>query len=215
LPRVNEIRELFIKKIIDEDFIIDKSGCKMIEIIGASFIADEPVIFGSLNKDYACREVSWYESQSLNVNDIPGETPKIWKSVATPDGRVNSNYGYLIYSEGNYKQYYRVLKELKKNPSSRRAVMIYTRPSIWDEYDRDGMSDFICTNAVCYFIRNNRLNSVVQMRSQDTVFGYKNDKYWQDHVLNSLADDLGVESGVMYWNSASLHVYERHFQLVK
>ena len=76
------------------DFVIDKTGCKMLEIMGASFNADEPVIFGTLNTDYAKREVEWYESQSLNVHDIPGETPAIWLAISGGGGCINSNYGY-------------------------------------------------------------------------------------------------------------------------
>ena len=67
--------------------------------------------------------------------------------------------------------------------------MIYTRPSIWMEYNEDGKNDFICTNAVTYYIRDNYLQSVVQMRSNDVVFGYKNDYAWQLYVLEQMAKD--------------------------
>ena len=93
--------------------------------------------------------------------------------------------------------------------------MIYTRPSIWVEYNENGKNDFICTNAVTYYIRNNGLQSVVQMRSNDVVFGYKNDIAWQQHVLESLANDLNIEPGFIQWQVQNLHVYERHFHLVK
>jgi thymidylate synthase len=212
---VNDIRKEFLRKLMFADFVIDKTGCKMLEIMGASFIADEPVIFGTLNTNYAKREVEWYESQSLNVNDIPGETPAIWTSIATPDGYINSNYGYLIFSEENGNQYRNVLNELKQNPFSRRATMIYTRPSIWSDYNKQGMSDFICTNAVGYLIRDNKLHANVQMRSNDVVFGYKIHYYWQEYVLKKLAKDLDVEVGTIMWNVTSLHVYERHFNLIK
>lgn len=215
LSNTDYIRSLFLQKLYTNDFVIDKSGCKMIEVVGASFIADEPAIFGTINQDYINREIEWYESQSLNVNDIPGETPTIWKMVATPDGRINSNYGYLIFSKENGSQYENVLNELKQNPFSRRATMIYTRPSIWSEYNQDGMSDFICTNAVGYLIRDNKLHAHVMMRSNDVIFGYRNDRAFQQYVLNKLARDLEVETGNIMWNCTSLHVYEKHFHLVK
>ena len=66
-----------------------------IELLGASFITTEPAIFGQPN-EYIQRELQWYESMSLNVRDIPGETPAIWKAIAAEDGTVNSNYGYLF-----------------------------------------------------------------------------------------------------------------------
>lgn len=212
---VIDIRDQFISLYNDEEFVIDKSGCKTLEIFGAHFLADEETIFGTLNKDYAEREIEWYESQSLYVTDIPGGTPKVWDAVSSNTKRINSNYGFLIYSDKNYSQYKNVRQELKHNPFSRRAVMIYTRPSIWQEYNENGMDDFICTHAVGYAIRDGALHAHVMMRSNDIVFGYKNDRFWQLYVQEKLARDLRVEVGQLVWTVSSLHVYERHFHLIE
>lgn len=215
MNNVSDVRETFKHYLENEYFVIDKTGCKMLEIRSASFVADEPAIFGTPNEDYIRREIDWYMTCSLNVNDIAGQTPAIWKQVATEDGFINSNYGWCILSHANGNQFHRVENELKANPDSRRAVMIYTRPSMWEDYNRDGMSDFMCTNTVQYMIRNGRLEAHVQMRSNDVVFGYKNDYAWQKYVLDMLANKLDVLAGSIYWNVGSLHVYERHFHLVK
>jgi len=212
---VANLRDYFVQAYKDRDFVLDKNGGSTIELIGASFIADECAIFGEPNDDYIQRELEWYLSQSLRVADIPGVTPKIWESVASRDGLINSNYGYLVYSNENYSQYSAALAELKKNPFSRRAIMIYTRPSIQTEYCTDGMSDFICTNAVQYLQRDGALHAVVQMRSNDVVFGYRNDYAWQMYVLQQLADDLGVPVGNITWQVGSLHVYERHYSMIE
>ena len=217
---VNNIRNIFKEKLKNEDFVTDKTGVKTIEIINASFFADQDAIFGTPNLDYIERELQWYKSKSLNVNDIPGGPPEIWKMVANPNGYINSNYGWCIYSQQNGNQYQNVLNELIKNPLSRRATMIYNRPTMHDDYNKGGMSDFMCTNAVQYLIRNNKLNALVYMRSNDAVFGYKNDYAWQKHVLEELVTDLrnewldDIQIGDIYWNVASLHVYERHFKFV-
>lgn len=212
--KVADVRKWFRDLNRQEDYVQDKSGVKLIEVVGATFVADEETIFGSVNLDYVERELQWYKSQSRNVNDIPGGAPAVWKQVATPSGEINSNYGFLVWSEENGRQYDNVLKELKEKTTSRRACMIYTRPTIWSEFNREGMSDFICTNAVQYMIRNNQLSAVVQMRSNDVVFGYRNDFAWQKHVQTKLAAELDIEPGPMIWHAGSLHVYERHFHLV-
>ena len=212
---VSDIRNTLYRKLITKEYVTDKTGVKTLEIMNASFIADQPSIIGKVNEDYVERELAWYKSQSLNVNDIPGETPAIWKAVATKDGYINSNYGWCIWSDENHNQYTNVLDELKKNPDSRRANMIYTRPTMHSDYNRNGMSDFMCTNNVQYLIRNGELNALVYMRSNDAVFGYKNDWAWQKHVLDSLCNELNVPAGQIYWNVSSLHIYERHFDLLK
>ena len=211
---VADIREYFQLAKAEGNYVTDKTGVKMLELVSASFVADQPAIFGKVNQDYVDRELEWYKSQSLNVNDIPGGPPAIWKQVADKDGFINSNYGWCIWSPLNGSQYDNTLAELKKNPDSRRAVMIYTRPSMHFKYNIGGMSDFMCTNAVQYVIRNGSVHSIVQMRSNDVVFGYKNDYAWQKHVLDLLADDLKVPAGSILWNAGSLHVYERHFDLI-
>lgn len=211
---IDTIRQYFKYALENENFVIDKTGVKMLEMVGESFIANEPAIFGTVNQEYVQHELDWYLSCSLNVNDIPGGPPKIWQQVATEDGLINSNYGWCIFHPDNGMQYQAVKTELLSNPYSRRAIMIYNRPSMHMDYNYNGMSDFMCTNAVQYLYRKQKLNAVVQMRSNDVVFGYKNDYAWQKFVLDTLAKDLEVPAGDIIWNAGSLHVYERHFKLV-
>lgn len=214
---VKNIREHFINALANEQFVVDKTGQKTIELIGASFEADESTIFGTPNKEYIKAEIDWYHSQSLNINDINKEKqpPKAWTIAANKYGEINSNYGHVIYNKKYFNQYQNVIRELSKNPDGRRATMIYNRPSMWYEYNEAGKNDFICTNAVNYYLRDNTLNCVVQMRSNDVVYGYKNDRAWQEHVLYNLSIELQVKLGRIYWQVGSLHVYEQHFGLVK
>ena len=224
MNQVNDIREIFVNALRHEQFSTDKTGCKTIEIIGASFIANEPAIFGKPNEEYIEAEIEWYASKSTNITDIypegDKEPPQAWQYTANVHGEINSNYGHLIWSKKYHKQYDKVLKELITNPDSRRASMVYQRPSIWLDYKEQGKNDFICTNAVTYYIRDEALHCVVQMRSNDVIFGYRNDFAWQKHVLDMLRDDLYFEGvnlkrGDIHWQVQNLHVYERHFHLVK
>lgn len=217
MQSVSDVRQFFINELKDKAFTTDKTGVKTIEMIGASFLATEPAIFGTPNADYINAEIDWYLGGSTNIYDIyvDEDPPKAWEYSANRHGEINSNYGHLIFSDIYYRQYDNVLTELLENPDSRRAAMIYNRPSIWTEYNQNGKNDFICTNAVTYYIRNDELQCVVQMRSNDVVYGYKNDYAWQQYVLETLAKDLGIRPGFMTWQVQNLHVYERHFHLVK
>ena len=211
MNRVSDIRAKLIQKYKNQEFVIDKTGVKTIELIGESFIVDEDWIIRPPNYEYIEREIQWYESQSLYVEDIPGQTPAIWKQVADKNGKINSNYGYLIWSEENGRQYDHVLNELKKNPNSRRAVMIYNRPTMHSDYCTDGMSDFICTYANDFLIRDDKLVSHYLMRSNCAIFGANNDFAWARYVQQKLAHDLDIAVGDLIWTASSLHVYEYHF----
>ena len=215
MKTANDIRADLIDKYLSEDYVIDKSGAKTIEVLGESFVADENWLIRTPAYKYIERELEWYMSESLYVDDIPGETPQIWKDISSNECKINSNYGWCIYSEENGNQYKHVLRELRNNPNSRRAAMIYNRPSMHLDYSRDGMSDFMCTFANTFMIRDGKLISHYVMRSNDAVFGYNNDVAWAKFVQGQLAYDLEVEVGDLIWTATNLHVYERHFEFIE
>jgi thymidylate synthase len=229
LNSVKDIREFFIMELKDEAFTIDKTGQRTIEMLGANFLATEPAIFGEPVKSYINAELAWYESGSTNIYDIHGndkEPPQAWQYAADQHGNINSNYGHLVFADKYHNQYKKAFDELQKNPDSRRAQMVYNRPSIWVEFDEGGKSDFICTNAQTFYIRDGILHMVSQMRSNDVVFGYKNDYAWAQYLMdkfvkdwNDCSDTYGthdyIEKGMLTWQVMNLHVYERHFHLVK
>ena len=217
---VTDVRDYFAALYQEGTFVTDKSGGKVLEIVNANFVADEDHVFGAVNEEYVQRELDWYLSQSLYVNDIPGGAPKIWQQVACKNGRINSNYGWAIFSGDNGYQFEKATAELSTNPDSRRAVMIYTRPSMWKDYNENGRSDFMCTNAVQYLIRDGAIHAVVQMRSNDAWAGYRNDYAWQKYVLEEVVECVFKQTNVrhkvgdIHWNVGSLHVYSSQFYLV-
>jgi len=228
--KVSDIRNKFLDLYKSEEFVVDRTGSKTLEILGASFLADEEAIFGIPNEEYIRKEIDWYDMESANIYDLDPDPPAAWKMTANKHGEINSNYGMLIYGDRYYNQFDRVVHELISNPNSRRAEMIYTRPSVWVEAFENGKNDFICTNTVTYYIRDNKLHCVVQMRSNDSIFGYKNDRAWQKTVLERLCYSINVNNpvieetysqdilltpGNIYWQVQNLHIYERHFHFLK
>lgn len=211
---VSEVRQAFRHLYRHLKMNHDVAVAGTLELTGVSFTADEPTIFSAINDDYVQRELAWYESQSLSVEDFPGGAPKIWRDVAAEDGTILSNYGHLFLSGENGSQFDRVVEHLRREPTGRRAVAVYTRPTVHLEWDWRGRRDFICTSTVTYLIRGGHLDAVVSMRSNDAVTGYKNDLAWQRHALDLVARKVDVPPGAITWQVASLHVYERHWWLL-
>lgn len=217
-----ELKELYKNKVFREG----KYG-KTVEIQNAHFLADKDWIIREPNYEYANREIEWYESQSLYVKDIPGKVPKIWEMCADKDGKINSNYGWCIWSDENKNQFDHCVKRLLDDPHTREACMIYTRPSMQTDCTYHGMHDFMCTYSTQVFLNEVRddinvyqLDYTVFMRSNDSVFGYTSDILWHRHVQSKMVDELNrynlnVIKGDIIWNAASLHVYERHFKFLE
>lgn len=223
-----DIRDIFIDKYKRGNFRTignEVQQSNTIEIQNAHFIADSDWIIRKPNYDYVEREIEWYLSQSLNIHDIPGDTPKMWLACADKDGYINSNYGWCIFSKENGSQYESCKNKLISDPHTREAIMIYNRPSMQTDYNKNGMHDFMCVQNVQYFINeyDNRVlcDCIVNIRSNDAVFGYDNDYLWIKWVLDKLCKDLSVElkykivPGDIHWNAGSLHVYERHFKFLE
>ena len=63
--RVADVRKIFER--------ITPGSDGMMSVKNLAFIADEPWIFAKPNYDYVDAELSWYESQSLDVNDLADE----------------------------------------------------------------------------------------------------------------------------------------------
>jgi thymidylate synthase len=93
--------------------------------------------------------------------------------------------------------------------------MVFNTPA----YQRSGVKDFVCTMYVNFWIRDNRLNMKVQMRSNDIFYGLQYDAPFFSIIHQSMYlllkekyDDL--EIGTYYHCSDNTHYYERHFSLV-
>ena len=141
--------KLLYSKLINGD-ILDIRGTKSVEILDCNMKLNprQKILDFGIRKtpiEYAKRELIWYDSMDLSVNTI-SEYAKMWKIICDKDGHVNSNYGWCIYSDENYNQYNSCLKTLNDDRYSRRATMIYNRPSMQLEYNKNGRNDFICTN---------------------------------------------------------------------
>lgn len=169
--------------------------------------------FRKTNKNFVLKELQWYLSCSLSVDYI-AQYAKIWKEISSDDGYVNSNYGWCLFSSENGNQYESAVQHLIKDSNSRHATMIYTRPSIHKDWNKNGMSDFICTNyvQVLYHRKSGKLNYNVHMRSNDFIYGFFNDFFWHCFVARCLMRRLGAFVEIN-WIADSLHVYPRHFKL--
>ena len=222
LPTTADIRNEF-KRLYKENIFREGKYGKTVEIQNAHFLADKDWIIREPNYDYAKREIEWYESQSLYVKDIPGDVPKIWQACADKDGKINSNYGWCIFSDENYRQFYNCIDKLLYDKRTREACMIYNRPSMQYDCTYHGMHDFMCTYATQVFLNEidgkYKLDYTVFMRSNDAVFGYDNDVLWHRHVQSKMIEELNkynlnIIKGDIIWNACSLHIYERHFKFL-
>ncbi len=200
-------RGLLTKELINYSYSVDP---------GAEFLTHPGRKF---NLAYAKREMLWY-LQGQRFDTSICDYAKAWSDCIAKDGGINSNYGQYLF--GPQMQLDRCFMELAQDPDSRRAVaMILGQHSLhWAGIDQP------CTVSIQFLIRpkagadmdiNDRpeLVTIVTMRSQDLIFGLGNDVPAFMMVSQIMASALGVDQGALHVNVGSLHVYQRHFQMLE
>lgn len=217
----------------------NENGTK--ELLHAVFVADKNYIVRKPKEPYQTNELEWFISQSRNIQDLKsfaGFIPMIWNEIADINGMINSNYGWCCLSEDNGSQFWNAMKHLEFDRNSRRAIMIYNRPTMhedwisdrdecgirWqhttDEYYKELRGDFMCCQNNHFIIRNNKLIMTVHMRSLDAVYGYNADYIWFDWIFNKAVQYLkktyeDLERGEMVIYADSVHVYKKHYDDLK
>ena len=103
-----------------------------------------------------------------------------------------------------------VINELKRNPSTRRAIIDI----------RNNIRDAETTNPSClifiqYFIRDGKLESKVHFRSNDACKAAFMDMFAFMSLQKYIADQLDIPMGAYVHRANSFHSYERDWDLLK
>ena len=202
-------------RILNDAPQVSSRGSNQKEVIFNSFSIEDPtdilinVPERKFSKTYAIAEWLWYLSANPNIDNI-GKFAKIWKQIADENQKVESHYGVYITPQWDW-----VVQELLSDNDSRRATIAINQPY----HKAKNPKDYPCTQYIQFLIRDNRLHMSVNMRSNDLVFGLCNDIFtfclFQQLMLNELKQNgLDIELGKYFHHAGSLHVYERHYDMV-
>jgi thymidylate synthase len=157
--------------------------------------------------------MAWYLKKDRDVDYI-GQFSGFWSNITNPNtNEINSNYGSLVF---NKEQFGWAVDSLLKDKNSRQAIMFFNQP----KFQFEGNKDFVCTMYANFFIRNNKLNMKIQMRSNDIFYGLTFDapffSFLHQSVYLILKDQYSdLELGVYHHFADNIHFYERHFELAE
>ena len=161
----------------------------------------------------AIDEILWiWQKKSNNIKDLKSH---IWDSWADEDGSIGKAYGYQMqvkhrYPEGDFDQVDRVLFDLKNNPYSRRIMT-----NIYVHSDLSEMNLYPCAYSMTFNVSGNRLNAVLNQRSQDVLAANNWNVVQYSALLMMFAQVSGLEAGELVHVIADAHIYDRHVPVVK
>ncbi len=183
--------------------LISPRGMGTLELVGHSFTIEDPrqnLVVQRARKislPFAAAECLWI---ILGLNDS--------RLISTFNKQMAASSDDGIYHRGAYgpklvDQLPYIIETLQRDPASRQAVL-----TLWRE--RPGPSkDYPCTNLMQFMIRDQMLEMVVYMRSNDCWLGMPYDIFTFTMIQGMLASALGVGWGPYHHHVGSLHLYER------
>jgi thymidylate synthase len=208
---INDLYKNMIIDIYKNGSIVSPHGMESKEIKGYKFVLsdinDNIITLPGFetNINYANEELKWYLTGTSNINFSP-LIKKIWEKYSDDGINVNSNYGERIYGRHNIirvNQWQFVADLLKNDSFSRQAVI-----NINSYFDKHESKDIPCTMFLQFLLRNNKLDMVTSMRSNDAFYGFRNDLYCFTELQKLMAFELKVDYGEYIHFAGSMHLYK-------
>ncbi len=217
---VDEIQHWILGSILDCGEETEPRGMKTLEIY--------PVIFTLLNPRRRCitnserkwsfplalGEFCWHLSASDELDFIEFYAPQ-WRNFAEDNATIRGScYGRKVFqrSANPLSQWERTIQLLKEDSHSRRAVLYFNDSS--DNFEAFS-KDVPCASSLQFLVRDGRVHAVTHMRSNDAIWGLPYDIFLFTMLQELMSCELNLELGTYSHSVASLHIYERHFNLAE
>ena len=216
----DDVQRSILESLLQEGNVVNARRMKTVEIHPMGFVLTNPrarCITNEARKwslPLAIGEFAWHLSASDDVEFI-GYYAKQWRNFSE-DGKVirESCYGHKIFgtNEEGISQWSAIVALLSEDPDTRRAVLsLYSSATDFGPFSKD----VSCVCTIQFMLRNNKLDAITHMRSNDAILGLSYDLFLVTMLQELLAETLSVELGYYYHFANSMHLYERHFSLAE
>ncbi|WP_414497105.1 thymidylate synthase [Stenotrophomonas maltophilia] len=215
----NNLQRKLCELVVSSGEVVNPRGMETREMLGVSFVLNDPrnrltTLPGrKWSSALAVGELAWHLRGDTNVEPLAFYAPK-WRDFADGSGEVRGScYGARIFQvvDGGASQWERAKNLLTADPYSRRAVLNFQGP----ENLSSDVNDVSCTISLQFLIRGNRLHAFTTMRSNDAIWGVPYDVFLFTSFQELMALELGCELGFYHHSAASMHIYERHYDLAE
>lgn len=160
----------------------------------------------NISKAYLCAELTWY---MLARNDVDFINPfaGMWGRISDDGVTSYSAYGDIVFKRHGFNQVDKIIELLATDRDSRRAVINFNvpNPNVIETKDE------ICTIALQFYIRDEKLHATGVMRSNDIWYGLPYDVAFFTELQKYIAHRLGIDTGSYTHHVISLHCYERNY----
>jgi len=161
----------------------------------------------------AVDEMLWiWQKKSNKVSDL---NSTIWDEWAGSDGTIGKAYGYQMgikygFAQGEMDQTDNVIWQLKNTPYSRRIMT-----NIYNFADLKDMNLEPCAYSMTFNVTGNRLNGILNQRSQDVLAANNWNVVQYAVLIHMLAQVTDLVPGELVHVISDAHIYDRHVEIVR
>lgn len=164
-------------------------------------------------------ELLWIISGSTNVNYLQDNGVNIWNEWADSDGELGPVYGFQWTNWGadpkekgsiGINQIENLIKDIKKNPNSRRHIV-----TAWNPSHIEYMKLPPCHCFFQFYVSNGKLSCQLYQRSADVFLGVPFNIASYALLTMMVAQVCDLEPGEFIHTFGDVHIYNNHIDQVR
>lgn len=157
-------------------------------------------------------ELLWFLRGDTNIAWLKENGVSIWDEWADDNGDLGPVYGFQWRSwpaaDGtSVDQISNVIAQIKKNPDSRRLMVVAYNPAYVDQ-----MALPPCHSLFQFYVANGRLSCQLYQRSADTFLGVPFNIASYALLTHMMAQQCDLEPGDFIWTGGDTHLYSNHLE---
>ena len=160
-------------------------------------------------------ELLWFLSGDTNIAYLKSNNVNIWNEWADSNGDLCPIYGkqwrsYPKTDGSTVDQIANLITNLKKNPNSRRHLVVAWNPGQIEE-----MALPPCHCLFQFYIANQKLSCQLYQRSADMFLGVPFNIASYSLLTHMVAQQCDYEVGEFVWTGGDIHLYRNHIEQAK
>jgi len=162
----------------------------------------------------AVTELLWILSGRTDLNYLHANNVKYWDDDYNRSGRTDGTLGPVYGKQwrdfGGVDQLYELLRNIKKNPTSRRIII-----NAWNPAELSDMVLPPCHYGLQVYCNNGEMSLMWQQRSADLFLGLPYDIVMYGLLLEMLAKGNGYKPKQLICSLGDCHLYNNHIEAAK
>ena len=160
-------------------------------------------------------ELLWFLSGETNIQYLKENNVKIWNEWADENGELGRVYGaqwrsWQTSDGRTVDQISNVLEQIRKNPASRRHLVVAYNPG-----EVEDMALPPCHAFFQFYVANNELSCQLYQRSADVFLGVPFNIASYSLLTLMMAQVLGLQPGEFIHTIGDAHIYLNHIEQVQ